>query len=91
MILKCRESLTMTKSELAADMKKHFDGVSFITPTQIMAYTGYAREKVRTLMKNVPVIGGGKGKRYHVQDVANMILAEQIKPKRIRGFSCKAV
>lgn len=59
-----------TRQEMANDMRKQFNGRSFLNMTEVGKHTGWGADKVRSFLDGVEYIKDGKEKKFHVLDLA---------------------
>jgi len=65
----------MTRQEIIRDIKKE-TGSSFPNISEIAAYMGVSRDRVRTeIVSGLECISNGKSRQYFVNDIADRIMS----------------
>lgn len=64
----------MTKDCIKTDLLRFTSGAYMITLTQLQGFLGKSNTYTKDFVRGIDCIGSGKGRMYHVSDIADRII-----------------
>ena len=64
-----------TRTDIEKDIRKVYGNVGLLSEMQIKEYANIGRDRLKTMLLNIPHFGNGRGKRYAVIDIAEALAA----------------